>query len=158
MDASENHRSADGQITPLSGADRPRWNELWQEYQRFYAVSLPAAVTEATWTRIQTGRIHGLGARTTAHHLVGIAHCLFHDDSWSTAPACYLQDLFVDPAHRHGGYGRRMIEAIAAFARSQGAGAPYWLTHESNRAARKLYDQVAQNHGFLQYVYADART
>ena len=27
----------------------------------------------------------------------------------------------------------------------------YWLTHESNAAARLLYDQVARHGGFIQY-------
>jgi hypothetical protein len=28
----------------------------------------------------------------------------------------------------------------------------YWLTRENNHAARRLYDQVAENRGFIQYV------
>ena len=28
----------------------------------------------------------------------------------------------------------------------------YWLTHESNAAARLLYDQVAQFGGFIRYT------
>ena len=80
-------------IAPLLLTERTRWAELWSGYQTFYGVELPAAVTEATWQRLHDGRIHGLGARDSAGRLVGIVHFLFHQDTWSTVPACYLQDL-----------------------------------------------------------------
>jgi hypothetical protein len=28
----------------------------------------------------------------------------------------------------------------------------YWHTHEGNATARRLYDAVAENRGFIQYV------
>jgi GNAT superfamily N-acetyltransferase len=59
----------------------------------------------------------------------------------------------VDPKARGTGSGARLIAAVAADAESAGASPPYWLTHESNAVARRLYDRVAKNHGFIQYVY-----
>ena len=145
-------------IAPLQPSERARWAQLWSEYQRFYGVELPAAVTEATWRRLQEGRVHGLGARDPAGHLVGIVHYLYHEDTWSTVPACYLQDLYVDPAARGTGCGRMLIEAVAEASRKAGANSPYWLTHQSNAVARQLYDRLAQNQGFIQYVYSAAPT
>lgn len=139
---------------PLQLADRLRWEQLWRDYQLFYAVDLPAAVTESTWQRLHAGRVHALGARNASDHLLGIVHFLFHEDTWSTAPACYLQDLYVDPAARGTGCGRQLIEAVAAAARAAGANDPYWLTHETNTTARRLYDRLGRNHGFIQYVYS----
>src|ERR1700735_3669509 len=135
-------------IAPLREWEHARWAQLWSEYQRFYGVELPAAVTEAPWRRLHEGRVHGLGARDSAGHLIGIVHFLYHEDTWSTAPACYLQDLYVDAAVRGRGCGRRLIEAVDAAARAAGANGPYWLTHETNAVARRLYDSVAQNQGF----------
>jgi len=39
------------------------------------------------------------------------------------------------------------------YERAQAAGSPrvYWMTQESNATARKLYDQVAEYSGFIQY-------
>lgn len=141
-------------IAPLSLSEHRRWLELWSEYQRFYKVALPASVTEDTWQRIHNGRLHGLGARDSADHLLGIVHFLFHEDTWSIAPACYLQDLYVDPGTRGTGCGRQLIEAVAAAAQAAGANPPYWLTHETNSTARVLYDRLAKNPGFIQYSYS----
>ena len=95
------------EISALRIAERPRWNELWSAYQRFYGVEIAAAVTESTWQRMHDGRIHGLGARDPAGRLIGIVHFLYHEDTWSTARACYLQDLYVDETVRGSGCGRR---------------------------------------------------
>ena len=97
--------------------------------------------------------MHGLGAHDAADVLVGFVHFLYHEDTWSTAAACYLQDLYVDPAVRGGGCGRRLIESVAAAAAAAGANSPYWLTHTTNAVARQLYERLGVNDGFIQYVY-----
>lgn len=140
-------------VTPLRQSDHSRWLQLWGEYQTFYGISLPATVTESAWERLHNGRVHGLGARDAADTLLGFTHFLFHEDTWAIAPACYLQDLYVDRSARGTGCGRLLIEAVAQAARAAGANAPYWLTHESNKVARVLYDRVGKNLGFIQYSY-----
>jgi GNAT superfamily N-acetyltransferase len=141
------------QIAPLRPSERTRWGELWLAYQEFYRVTIPAEVTEGLWTKLHDGTIHGLGARDSADQLVGIVHFLYHEDTWSLARACYLQDLYVEPGVRGTGCGRRLIEAVALSSRRAGANPPYWLTHESNAVARRLYDRLATNQGFIQYAY-----
>jgi len=143
-------------ISAIQTSERRAWQRLWSEYQAFYHVQLPAAATEATWQRLHDGKIHGLGAHDSADRLIGIVHFLYHEDTWSTQPACYLQDLYVDAALRATGCGGQLIAAVAAAARSAGASAPYWLTHTTNDVARRLYDKVAKNHGFIHYQYAAA--
>ncbi|MGO7423872.1 GNAT family N-acetyltransferase, partial [Rhizobium ruizarguesonis] len=32
-----------------------------------------------------------------------------------------------------------------------GAGRLYWMTHETNATARRLYDRIAERSGFIQY-------
>ncbi|WP_410704852.1 GNAT family N-acetyltransferase [Chryseobacterium sp. SIMBA_029] len=44
-----------------------------------------------------------------------------------------------------------MIERVADLAREQGAGRLYWMTHETNERARRLYDHIAERSGFIQY-------
>jgi tRNA(Arg) A34 adenosine deaminase TadA len=46
---------------------------------------------------------------------------------------------------------RRPAPVCCSAARQAGAGRVYWLTHETNHTAMKLYDQVAERSGFVQY-------
>ena len=63
----------------------------------------------------------------------------------------FLQDLFVTDGARGLGVGRALIEAVYEKAKAAGAERVYWLTHTTNAQARILYDQVADNRGFIQY-------
>lgn len=83
--------------------------------------------------------------------LVGLVHYLFHRSTISITPNCYLQDLFTAEPARGKGVGRRLIEAVYEQARLAGLSRVYWLTHETNTTARRLYDAVADNSGFLVY-------
>jgi GNAT superfamily N-acetyltransferase len=86
-----------------------------------------------------------------AGQLLGLAHFLFHRSTVQIEPSCYLQDLFTNEAARRQGVGRALIEAVYERARLAGCPRVYWQTHESNVAAMKLYDQVADRSGFVVY-------
>lgn len=95
--------------------------------------------------------MHALGAFDDDGNLVGIVHVIFHRSCWLPKWTCYLQDLYVENSQRGKGAGAALIEAVADIARAEGAGRLYWLTHESNATARRLYDNIAQASGFIQY-------
>jgi len=140
-------------ITRLAAADRARWAELWTGYLTFYKTTLPPETYDLTWAKIFDGRINAFGARDEAGRLIGITHYMYQETAWSAAPVCYLQDLYVDEALRGTGAGRKLIEAVAATAKTYGAGRLYWLTQDHNEVARRLYDRLAQNRGFIRYDY-----
>lgn len=81
---------------------------------------------------------------------MGITHFLVHAST--TAPdVCYLQDLFTAPEARGRGVGRALIAAVTDWARERDCSRVYWSTHETNATARRLYDQVAVDRGFILY-------
>ena len=82
---------------------------------------------------------------------VGLTHYLYHRSGWSKANNCYLQDLFADPDARGKGVGAALIEAVRQAAAKIGVTNVYWMTHETNATARRLYDRVARRTGFLEY-------
>lgn len=143
---------ADLQVRPLQPHDHDRWLPLWQGYLTFYKTVLPDAVTTTTWRRFHDPAepMHAFGA-FEGNRLLGIAHCIFHRTCWSIAPTCYLQDLFTVEEARGRGVARALIAAVRELAQAEGAMRVYWLTHEDNAAARRLYDRVAEASGFIQY-------
>ena len=139
-------------VRMLELADKAAWLPLWAGYLAFYNATLAPEVTETAFARL-TGAdadMFGLAAEQDGR-IVGIAHAVVHRSTWATAPYVYLNDLFVAPDARGGGVGRALIAAVYARADAMGAERVYWLTHESNAAARKLYDTLAVNDGFLEY-------
>ena len=139
-------------ISPLQPADRAEWEALARGYKAFYETDLPDARYEETWRALIAGdRVHGLAARIDGH-MVGIAHYLFHAQTWSP-DACYLQDLFTAPEARGRGVATALIDAVAEDARGRGAVKYYWLTKEGNLRARALYERIAKFKGFLRYDY-----
>lgn len=143
-------------IRPVTRDDFASWAPLWNGYNRFYGRSGPTAlapeVTQMTWSRFFDAYepVHALVAQA-AGRLVGLAHYLFHRSTIHVAPACYLQDLFTAGELRGQGVGRSLIDAVAERAKAAGAARLYWQTHETNRVAMRLYDQVAERSGFVVY-------
>lgn len=145
-------------IRAPSPADAPAWRKLWDGYNRFYRAQVPEAATAHTWSQLcadagaeSRQKLHGLVAERNGQ-LCGLVHFLFHASSWSLAPSCYLEDLFVDPSQRGSGAGAALIEAVADAARAQGAGKLYWHTQEYNAPARSLYDTLAERSSFIVYT------
>ncbi|MBV9881765.1 MAG: GNAT family N-acetyltransferase [Sphingomonadaceae bacterium] len=140
------------EIAPLGGADRADWETLARGYKAFYRTEHPDARYDETWRLLLADeRIHGLGARLDGR-LVGIAHYLFHAQTW-TADACYLQDLFTAETARGRGVATALIEEVADAARARGAAKFYWMTKADNQVARALYDRIARFKGFIRYDY-----
>jgi GNAT superfamily N-acetyltransferase len=138
-------------VTALQPDDRPTWEDLFRGYNAFYERSWPAGRYHQAWQEFQPGnRMHALGARLDGR-LVAIAHFLIHA-STTSPDVCYLQDLFTAPEARGKGAARALIGAIEQWARQRDCDRLYWHTREDNYAARRLYDQVAENRGFIQYV------
>src|SRR5258708_3405325 len=143
-------------VRPIARDDYPAWRPLWDGYNAFYERSgptaLPEGITAATWDRFfdLAEPVHALVAERDGK-IVGIVHFLFPRSTKMLGPICYLEGLFTVTEARGGGVGRALIEAVYDAARATGAARVYWQTHETNTVAMRLYDQVAEQSGFLVY-------
>lgn len=136
----------------LAPADETLWRALWQGYLAFYDETLPEAVTAATWARILDPEAPLVGRLALAEgQAVGFSVSVLHAGTWTLAPVCYLEDLFVSGDARGRGVGRALIEDLVALARSRGWSRLYWHTREGNAPARRLYDRFAPADDFRRY-------
>jgi len=138
-------------VAALQPDDRHAWEELFQGYNEFYGRTWPEEAYDRAWREFRRDdRVHAFGARLDGR-LVGIAHFLVHA-STTSPDVCYLQDLFTAPDARGKGVARMLIRTVEERARQLGCDRLYWHTKQDNHAARRLYDQLAENRGFIQYV------
>lgn len=145
-------------VRDLRSDDRHQWEHLWAGYLDFYKSKMEPVTIEVTWSRLLDPNepMWCLVAEdNNTHDLIGLVHCVIHRGTWAIGNFCYLEDLFTAPAARGKGVGRALIEAVYARADELECARVYWLTHETNTTARKLYDQVAENRGFIQYRRKD---
>ena len=131
--------------------DEIAWRALWTQYNAFYKASIPEAATTRTWQRIldPSSPIFGRVAVIDGE-VVGFSVSVVHDSTWTTAPVCYLEDLFVAQKFRGRGCGRLLIQDVVDRAKAKGWSRLYWHTRESN-PARRLYDEFAKADDFVRY-------
>ena len=136
--------------------DYAEWLPLFEGYNRFYGrfdgTALPEEITRTTWSRFFDAYepVWAMVAEADGR-LVGLAHYMFHRSTITIEPTCYVQDLFTAEAARGKGVGRALIEAVYTQVRLAGVVNVYWRTHASNATARRLYDTVAEDSGFVVY-------
>lgn len=143
-------------IRAVARNDFDRWLPLWDGYNAFYgrsgATALPRDITQMTWSRFFDSYepVHALVAQR-GEELLGLVHYIFHRTTIAIEPTCYLQDLFTSAHARGQGVATALINAVYEQAKRAGAHRVYWLTHETNHTAMRLYDQVADRSGFVVY-------
>jgi len=140
-------------VRALEQSDHADWRRLWTAYLDFYNTKLGHDVYASTWARLFTeGEFEPRGFIATLDgKAVGLTHYLYHRSGWSLVNNCYLQDLFADPGVRGKGIGAALIKAVQDEAGKIGVKNVYWMTHETNTTARRLYDRVARRTGFIEY-------
>jgi GNAT superfamily N-acetyltransferase len=143
-------------VRAVAAADFAQWLPLWEGYNAFYgrsgSTALPEEITRTTWARFfqENEPVHALVAQIDGR-LAGLAHYLFHRSTIHLEPVCYLQDLYTVPELRGRGVARALLGAFFERVAHAGAHRVYWLTHETNDTARRLYDRLAERSGFIVY-------
>nr|WP_180170117.1 GNAT family N-acetyltransferase [Acinetobacter sp. YH12027] len=141
------------QIKNLTEISKSQWQPLWELYLEFYKSQVADAVTERTWQRLHAAECeHMYGfAAVIEHQVVGIVHVIEHESCWTLHPYAYLQDLYTLEEYRGQGIGKALIAKVKEYCDQRQCDRVYWLTHQDNETAQKLYDQIARKTGFIQY-------
>ena len=138
-------------IRDPAAADEMAWRALWSGYNAFYETSIPEAVTTRTWQRILDPASAIFGRLAVADgKVVGFTVSVLHEGTWSTAPICYLEDLFVAPEYRGRGFGRALMQDLVDRAKAKSWSRLYWHTRADN-PARRLYDEFTNADDFIRY-------
>jgi GNAT superfamily N-acetyltransferase len=88
----------------------------------------------------------------------GLAVLRFRAAIWSAGLECYLAELYVTPARRGQGLGRKLMETALRAARDRGADTMDIGVDEPDLAARRLHESLGFTNrsgrdGPLMYVY-----
>ena len=134
--------------------DEKRWRELFDGYCLFYKRDPSEALSSYTWARIMDSAVpvHTIVAEHKADGVIGIANYLVHEHTLGLTPACYLADLFVDPAQRAAGVGKQLIDWLANEMKRERWCRLYWHTRLNNYRARGLYDKFTPHSDFVRYT------
>jgi ribosomal protein S18 acetylase RimI-like enzyme len=137
-------------IRPLQTADFPDWLPLWDANNQG---KRDEAVTAETWSRLidPASPVNGLCA-VRKGKIVGLVHYILHLTTGSIAPICYMQDVYVDPAHRQKGIARDLVLSVYNIGQQQQWGRMYWLAEARNDAAQALYKNLGVKLDFTLHV------
>jgi len=137
-------------IRAIQSDDFPQWLALWNANNLGHK---DEAVTTETWTRLNDdeAQVFGLVAEDKGT-LVGLIQYILHPTTGSIDPVCYMQDVFVEPAHRGKGLARKMIEALEKMGKCEKWARIYWLAEAKNEAAQALYKSLGHKLDFTLHI------
>ena len=73
---------------------------------------------------------------------VGFALYFFSFSTFLCKPGLYLEDLFVEPAHRGHGYGKALLKHLARICVERGYGRFEWRVLDWNEPSIKFYESL----------------
>jgi ribosomal protein S18 acetylase RimI-like enzyme len=137
-------------IVSITAADQCDWRRLWDGNN---GGAIDERITAQTWARLLDERstVNGLLARA-GDDVCGLVHFILHPVTGNLNPACYMQDLYVDPAFRRRGVARALIGQLAALGRMAGWARLYWLAETANPEAQALYRRLGVRLDFTFHV------
>jgi len=131
-------------LRPATPEDLPVIVALIRELAQFEKLSHLVVVTP------ESLHPHLFGARPAAEAVVGevqgsvVAFALFFTNfsTFLGQPGLYLEDLYVQPAHRGSGLGKALLKHLAALALERGCGRFEWSVLDWNENAIGFYAKM----------------
>ncbi|MBY0336084.1 MAG: GNAT family N-acetyltransferase [Acetobacteraceae bacterium] len=138
---------------PLAPRHRADWERLYAGYAEFYRVTQTPAMRETVWGWIHdpAHEVNALVAEDGSGRAIGLAHWRRFARPLSASTGCFLDDLFVDPAHRGSGAAQALINALRAMAKREGWSVVRWITADDNYRGRAAYDRLAKRTLWITY-------
>lgn len=139
-------------VTLLNADDYNDWLPLWRANMENIVAD---DVTAGTWARLcdPVAPVYGLCVRERAGGpILGICHYVLHPTTGNLKQVCYMQDLFIDPAHRRKGLAKLLVTTLAAMGKAQGWARVYWLAEGKNEPAQRLYETLGLKLDFTLHV------
>ncbi len=139
-------------IRPIAMNDFPAWLPLWDGNNNGVR---DEEVTATLWSRLMDPDfgIYAFVAEDNKGELVGMVQYVVHHVTGAVKPVCYMQDVYVDPAHRQKGIARKLVMALTKKHKAeQQWRRMYWLAETDNEAAQKLYEKIGVKLNFTLHV------
>ena len=144
----------DCSVRLASAADVDRVAPLFDAYRQFYGLPPDLALCRG-YLAERLGRDESavLLAADPKGAAVGFVQMYPSFSSLAAARTYVIYDLFVDPAARERGVGRRLMEAAAEEARRRGAVSLALSTARTNHRAQRLYESLGwvRDEDFYEY-------
>lgn len=139
-------------VRAIEERDHAAWRDLFVDYGVFYKSTFDDAVLGGVWAwLLDPGHEVKAVVAVKDDAIVGFAHYRRLADTFTAAPAWFLDDLYVRPEARGLGAATSLIEAVAARAAEKGGGTLRWITAEDNLTAQSVYDGVATRTTWVTY-------
>ena len=131
-------------LRPATPADLPAIVGLIRELAEFEKLTHLVIVTPESLAP------HLFGPRPVAEAVVGdvngevVAFALFFTNfsTFLGRPGLYLEDLYVQPAHRGSGLGKALLQHLGALAVARGCGRFEWSVLDWNENAISFYESM----------------
>ena len=139
-------------IRKLDLKDKENWSKLYNAYAYFYKVQMNTGVLDTLWSWIhdENHDVNGLCFELEGK-IVGIAHYRTMPRPIKGQYIGFLDDLFVEPEFRNQKIAQKLISHLKSLSEANNWNGIRWITHSSNKNAKKLYDKIANNTGFELY-------
>ncbi|MBA4287077.1 MAG: N-acetyltransferase [Xanthomonadaceae bacterium] len=131
-------------IDPATAADVPTILHLIRALADYERLAHEVVATEASLQAALFGERPGAECLIAREDGVPVGFALyFHNFStFLSRRGLYLEDLFVEPAHRGKGYGKALLRQLAQIAVARGCGRLEWSVLDWNAPAIGFYESL----------------
>ncbi len=145
----------DVEIRPADVEDRDAWLTLIQALHEEYELALSADVAFDTWDRVinRSNPVRSRVAVTPSGEVVGFGNYVIHASTWSENDVCYIEDVYVDEAHRRHGIGAAIVRDIVRIGHISKLHAVYTVAQMDDDGAQAFADGIAEYTGLVRYDF-----